>query len=221
MFILWIFGNAVCSKIGNAAYAMTYLLCGLVAAATHNLLVGAPALGASGAINGVVGFYIILYPRNTITCFWIFLIRFGTFEIAGGWLVLVWLVNDIWGALSGESYIGYWAHLGGLFAGAALAFALLHANRIEFDEVDIPHLLSRLAPKRYPFPPVPRQPPAVEPTTPANAVYFVHSAQGQIGPFTSDTVRILFQSGQIHESDWVFDPDRQDWVAAREFLRIF
>ena len=66
MWFLLIFGNAVCAKIGNLRYLLMYILFGISAGIVHLLFDGDPALGASGAINGVVGMYLVLFPENGI-----------------------------------------------------------------------------------------------------------------------------------------------------------
>ena len=72
MLFLWIFGNAVCAKIGNVRYLPIYLGLGIFAGLTHMIFQGGPVIGASGAINGVVGMFLVFFPENSITCFWIF-----------------------------------------------------------------------------------------------------------------------------------------------------
>ena len=125
MLFLWVFGNAVCAKITNTVYLPFFVALGLVAAATHNLLDGAPAIGASGAINGVVGMYLILYPTNNVSCLWIFGFHGNTFSVSGMWLILFWLLFDIFGAVVGAGGVAYWAHLGGFFMGAGVAALML------------------------------------------------------------------------------------------------
>ena len=74
MFFLWIFGNAVCATLGNFRYLLLYIFWGLCSGSAHLLTSDVPALGASGAINGVVGMFLFLYAKNQITClFWFFL----------------------------------------------------------------------------------------------------------------------------------------------------
>ena len=128
LLFLWIFGNAVCEKVGNIAYPFIFLGLGLMAAATHNLMSDHPAIGASGAINGIVGMFVVWFPMNLISCFyffWIFLfIRWGTFEVSSYVMILLWLAFDILGAAIGMGGVAYWAHLGGFGAGAALALLL-------------------------------------------------------------------------------------------------
>src|SRR3989442_1456590 len=66
MLFLWVFGNAVCETMGSWRYLATFVLAGIVAGIIHNIFDGAPAVGASGAINGIVGLYLVLYPINTV-----------------------------------------------------------------------------------------------------------------------------------------------------------
>lgn len=133
MIFLWVFGNAVCAKIGNAAYLVVYVALGVMAAAAHNLFDGTPAVGASGAINGVVGLFLILYPLNEISCFYFVIIRFGVFGVSSIWMILLWLAFDIWGATAGGGGVAYMAHLGGFAAGAAVGVMLLERKWIEMD----------------------------------------------------------------------------------------
>ncbi len=136
MLFLWVFGNAVCAKIGNAWFPATYFGLGLLAAAAHVLIDGAPAVGASGAINGVVGMFLVLYPLNGISCFWPGGIWWGsvTFCISSYWMILLWFLFDIWGAMGADSGVANWAHIGGFVAGVAIAVAMLQSGLIEMDD---------------------------------------------------------------------------------------
>ena len=73
MIFLWVFGNAVCYKVGNKLYLPIFVLLGIVAALSYSLYCSNPMLGASGAINGIVGMFLVLFPINDITCLWIFI----------------------------------------------------------------------------------------------------------------------------------------------------
>ena len=95
--------------------------------AIHVICDGAPAIGASGAINGVVGFYLILFPTNKVDCFYWFWFRAGTVEVTGYWLVILWFLGDVLGAWLGDAGVAYWAHLGGL--GAGIAAGVLYETR--------------------------------------------------------------------------------------------
>lgn len=132
MIFLWVFGNAVSAKLGNGRFLIFYVFVGAVAGMTHLLLDGDPAIGASGAINGVVGAFLIWYPLNSISCFYCFFIyRFGTFAMSSIWLILFWFAFDIWGAYSGGGGVAYFAHIGGFLAGALTATAMLKLDWVE------------------------------------------------------------------------------------------
>lgn len=146
MLFLWVFGNTVCAKVGNVTYFLLYLLLGVLAGAAHLSLDGGPAIGASGAINGIIGFYFMLHPVNRIHCFWWFYIRAGSFDIPGYWLILGWFALDIYGAVTGGSGIAYWAHIGGFLGGMCLGLAALMVGFVKmtaYDNETIVDLLRR------------------------------------------------------------------------------
>jgi len=137
MVFLVVFGNAVCAKVGNLAYVPLYFGLGLVAAAAHNLFSGGPAIGASGAINGIVGLFLVWYPNNQVRCFYlIFLLYFfrvGSFAVRSLWIIMLWVCFDVMGLLLSGGSVAYHAHLGGFAAGVGVASALLAAGLIRMD----------------------------------------------------------------------------------------
>lgn len=136
MVFLWVFGNAICAKFGNGKYLVLYLVFGLVAATAHWIFDGNPAVGASGAINGVVGAFLLLYPLNSISVFiWFFGPRF--FSVSSYWLILYWLAFDIYGAVNGGGRVAYMAHLGGFAAGVTIAYYALTKAHIQMREDEI------------------------------------------------------------------------------------
>lgn len=136
MIFLWVFGNAVCAKIGNFPYPLIYLLVGVGAAAIHLLFDGHPAVGASGAINGIVGMFLIWYPLNNITCFYFFGFYTGSFQVSSIWMILLWLAFDLLGVALGGGGVAYWAHIGGFAAGAGLAMLLLRTGLVKMRETE-------------------------------------------------------------------------------------
>jgi len=134
MIFLWIFGNAVCAKVGNFLYLALYLLLGLVAIMVHFSFDGRPAVGASGAINGIVGMYLVFYPINSISCILIFYIR--GFTIDSFWMILFWFGFDIWGTVRGGGSVAYMAHLGGFFGGLLLSVFLLKRRTVQMSSVE-------------------------------------------------------------------------------------
>lgn len=134
---LWVFGNAVCAKVGNVLYLPVYIGAGLMAAVVHLIFDVRMAVGASGAIFGIIGTYLILYPFNSIKCLFWFLAYVRRFNIAGFWIILLWVVLNIIGAVSG--YTGgaaYFAHIGGFGGGVILAIILLKSKLVARDSMD-------------------------------------------------------------------------------------
>jgi len=142
MVFLWVFGNAVCAKFGNVKYAILFLVCGLAATFLHQFIEGGPVIGASGAINGIIGYYLVLYPRNRIHCYFIYFVWIRNIELRGKWLIGFWFIMDIWGTVGGEgSGVAYWAHVGGFLMGFIAGILSLKLKWIEMSEFDNPTLL--------------------------------------------------------------------------------
>ncbi len=120
MWFLWIFGQGVEQAMGSLRFLVFYLLCGLLAFAAQVLATPAsavPMVGASGAIAGVMGGYLLLYPRARVRCLWI-LIVLVTFVNLPAWALLgVWFVSQFFLPL--ESGVAWMAHVGGFVAGLA------------------------------------------------------------------------------------------------------
>lgn len=136
MLFLWIFGNAVCALVGNLSYFFIYIFLGICASGAHMFFNGYPAIGASGAINGIVGMTLIFFPVNKLHSFFLFsfpwlAVRAGKFEIKTYWMILYWFVFDIAGVVFGGGNIAYWAHIGGFITGLAGAFILLKLEVFE------------------------------------------------------------------------------------------
>jgi membrane associated rhomboid family serine protease len=138
MMFLWVFGNAVCAKVGNLAYPILYFSLGLVSGLVAYLLDPRPSAGASGAINGIVGVYVVWYLLNEITCWWGFWTfgrgDSGTIGVSSYWMVLLWLVFDVWGVFWGRDNVGYVAHLAGLVAGVLTGVFLLVFRLVRMEE---------------------------------------------------------------------------------------
>jgi membrane associated rhomboid family serine protease len=126
MWFLWIFGNNVEDAMGPARFASFYLLCGVAAAA---LQIGAntesvvPMVGASGAIGGVMGAYIVLYPRVHVHLliflgFFVTTVAVPAVFMLGYWFLLQ-LIGGF-GSAGAKGGVAFWAHVGGFAAGGAL-----------------------------------------------------------------------------------------------------
>ncbi len=137
MWFLWIFGNAVCAKIGNLRYLLLYVFLGVAAGVTHLIFDGGAALGASGAVNGVVGMYLVLFYENSITCYWApILIYWRQFTVSSFWMILMWVAFDIYGALRGGAGVAYFAHLGGFGAGFAITWVMCQKGWITMERYE-------------------------------------------------------------------------------------
>ena len=137
LIFLWVFGNAVCAKIGNVLYLPVYVVAGLLAAVVHLTFDVRMAVGASGAIFGIIGIYLVLYPYNSIKCFFWFLAYIRRFSIAGFWIIILWVALNLLGAISG--YTGgaaYFAHIGGFVGGVVLAIILVNSKLVTRDNMD-------------------------------------------------------------------------------------
>lgn len=130
MLFLWIFGDNIEDAMGHTKYFFFYLLCGLIAGLSHvfatyffNQSPFVPSLGASGAISGVLGGYIVLFPRKKvyIWLFFFFTIAVPAFIAVGLWFIFQ-VINSL-GVLGGDEAAGgiaYAAHIGGFIAGLIL-----------------------------------------------------------------------------------------------------
>jgi membrane associated rhomboid family serine protease len=125
MLFLWVFGDNVEDYFGHLGYLVFYLVCGVASGLIHvlfNLDSRLPALGASGAISGVMGAYAVLYPRHKIlTFFFIFLIPVPAILILGYWFVIQFLegVGGIGMRMPGGG-VAWWAHIGGFVIGVLI-----------------------------------------------------------------------------------------------------
>jgi len=126
MLFLWVFGRLAEERLGHVGFAMFYLLSGAAAAALHAGTTAhpdAPMIGASGAVSGAIGAALALVPRAHIkVLYWFFFI--GTFHLALGWWVAIWLAGQVYFASQGFGNVAYVAHLGGFGAGYAAAWAV-------------------------------------------------------------------------------------------------
>ncbi len=128
MLFLWVFADNIEDAFGHAAFAMLYLVCGIVAGLTHVLVQpgsGAPLVGASGAVSGILGAYLVLFPKARV---WILLflrlpLRIGALWVLGGWFLLQ-LVSWWMDPGTAETSVAWGAHVGGFVAGLAITFAI-------------------------------------------------------------------------------------------------
>ncbi len=120
MWFLWIFGNNVEDVMGRWRFVVFYLLCGLAAVGAQMAASPsspAPMVGASGAIGGVMGAYVLLFPHARVRTFaFIFFFDMPAFLMLGYWFLL----QLLGGTAPSEGGVAFWAHIGGFIAGVVL-----------------------------------------------------------------------------------------------------
>jgi len=133
MLFLWIFGDNMEDALGHKGFALFYLVAGFCAAGLQYMAdpsANIPMVGASGAIAGVLGGYLLLYPRAKVDVLFIFVIFFRIFPIPA-WIVLgVWFGSQILSSGANDG-VAYMAHIGGFIGGALMAgvFLARHGGR--------------------------------------------------------------------------------------------
>lgn len=142
MWMLWIFADNIEDVMGPWRFALFYLLCGLSALALHmvfNLTESAPVIGASGAVAGVMGGYVMLYPRGKVVTF-IPIIIIPYIVTLPAWLFLgIWFLSQVLSGVFGHlvgstSGIAWWAHVGGFLAGMILVRLFMKPERCYYCE---------------------------------------------------------------------------------------
>ena len=126
MLYLWIFGNNIEDAMGHFKFALFYLVCGVAAALTMVLMdptSQTPIVGASGAISGVLGAYMLLFPRARVHVVVPLWFLFYPFWVRAVWVVGIWFALQlVTAALTppSEPGVAWWAHVGGFAAGMLL-----------------------------------------------------------------------------------------------------
>lgn len=136
MLFLWIFGDNVEDRFGRLPFLFFYLGCGVAASAAHLASApdsAAPTVGASGAIAGVMGAYMFLYPRSRVLALLPLGFLFLDVVLPAPFFLGYWFVLQLFqGALDGGrgGGVAWWAHIGGFLIGAAVAGGLRVAERL-------------------------------------------------------------------------------------------
>jgi membrane associated rhomboid family serine protease len=128
MWFVWVFANNVEGSMGHLRFLAFYLMCGLAATAAQVLVMPGsivPTVGASGAISGVMGAYLVFFPRIRVYTLFIFIIIIRVIPVPAWFILLLWFGLQV---LSGYSApvgegggVAFWAHVGGFLAGVVLA----------------------------------------------------------------------------------------------------
>ena len=121
MIFLWVFGDNVEDAMGHLKYLVFYLVCGIAAGLTHAWMLPAsqlPLIGASGAVAGVIAAYLLLHPRVLV---WVLAFRIIPLHISAAWVLGFWVVTQFAMVLINQAdQVAWWAHIGGMAAGALL-----------------------------------------------------------------------------------------------------
>ncbi len=138
MLYLWIFGNNIEDAMGRIRFILFYFLCGVIAAYGHALTnpgSTVPMIGASGAVSGILGAYLVLYPRAKVITLMAFGFYIRTIQLPAVFVLGFWFVLQFLSALMASSGAGqgvaWYAHIGGFVAGIVL-IGLFKRRRVPF-----------------------------------------------------------------------------------------
>ena len=139
MLYLWVFGDNVEDAMGHIKYLAFYLICGVAGGLAHCFMLPAsklPLIGASGAVAGVIAAYLILHPRVLV---WVLAFRFIPLRISAAWVLGVWVATQLLMVLVNQSdQVAWWAHVGGMAAGAILILFMRRPGVPLFDRWQTP-----------------------------------------------------------------------------------
>jgi membrane associated rhomboid family serine protease len=139
MWFLWVFGDNVEDVLGHGKYLLFYLLCGVIAAATQYAISPdsrVPVLGASGAIAGVMGAYLVKFPHSRILTLLPLFVFWTTVEMPAWVMLVYWFVLQFFSGLGSIGYsqasaggVAFFAHVGGFIAGMLLVLVMATRDR--------------------------------------------------------------------------------------------
>ena len=146
MLFLWVFGQAVESRLGHWGFAAFYLLGGIAAALAHMVATPAPAIGASGSVAAVSGAFLALFPRATVRIL-LFFFLIGIYHIPALWFIAFYIVIDLFsqfaGMLGRSNDVANAAHLGGYAFGFSTALGLLAVGILPRTDLDALYLFKQ------------------------------------------------------------------------------
>jgi len=115
MWFLWVFGDNLEARLGSLKFLAFYLLCGVGAGVVYALAIADPnaaVIGASGAISGVLGGYLVMFPKHRIRTFLLI-----TIFVPAVVYIFLWFVYQIFSTMAMNQSIAYWGHIGGFVSG--------------------------------------------------------------------------------------------------------
>ncbi|HSM41296.1 MAG TPA: rhomboid family intramembrane serine protease [Afifellaceae bacterium] len=137
MLFLWVFGDNIEDAVGHLKYPVFYLLCAAAGGFAHTVLdpqSEVPLIGASGAVSGIIGAYLMLHPRVRI---WVLLIGKIPLPLSAAIVLSLWFAYQVFNFVSAyyvESHVSWPAHIGGFLAGAVLIVLLKRRDVVLFDK---------------------------------------------------------------------------------------
>ena len=136
MLYLWVFGDNIEDSMGHVKFVVFFLACGVAGGLAHAIANGSsasPAIGASGAVSGVLGAYLMLHPRVKVLVLVIKAIplRLPAYIVLGGWIALQ--LFELWVSSGEAGQIALWAHIGGFAVGVVLIVPMRHRDVPLFD----------------------------------------------------------------------------------------
>lgn len=137
MLYLWIFGNNIEDKLGHVRFTIFYILCGVIAVYSHAITDPAsqiPMIGASGAVSGILGAYLLLFPHariHTLVFFGFFVdvVKLPAIFVIGFWIILQLINGLISKGFAGQGGVAWFAHIGGFLAGLFLIKLFLKTKK--------------------------------------------------------------------------------------------
>lgn len=135
MLFLWVFGDNVEDAMGHWRFLMFYLMCGIFAGLTHAVVQPGstvPLVGASGAVAGVVAAYLMLHPKVKI---WVLILFRIPLRVNAAWALSFWIALQFFNVITaGKDNVAWWAHIGGIIAGAVLILFMRRPGVVLFDQ---------------------------------------------------------------------------------------
>ena len=134
MLFLWVFGDNVEDALGHFRFLLFYLVCGIAGGLAHAVMMptsNMPLIGASGAVAGVIAAYMMLHPRVQV---WVLVLRFIPLRISAALALGAWIATQFVMVLLPEvGPVAWWAHIGGVVAGAILVIFMRRPGVLLFD----------------------------------------------------------------------------------------
>jgi membrane associated rhomboid family serine protease len=134
MLFLWVFGDNVEDAMGSARFVLFYMLCGVCASFAHALALPestSPLIGASGAVSGVITAYLFLHPHVRVFGL---VLKWLPLTLPAVYVIAAWIALQLFSAIfGGDPDVGWWAHVGGIFAGALFIGVFKRPGVLLFD----------------------------------------------------------------------------------------